>query len=519
MSVITPAASVLLSRGSGSREIYAILRSPGLKFFGGFWAFPGGKLNRVEAEFPDPIAMRRLAACRELFEETGILVARRPNGTFPTLDETFTRARAEILAERLPFDDFLRDQDLTISDRDFARIGEITTPAFAPIRFATTFFVAHLPPNQVPDVWPGELEQGEWIDVGEMHARWRRGERLLTPPSAMSLEHLGDEPVESAPTRLGPLFDRLAAGAEHPIYLAPCVRMLPCRTAALPPSTHTNAYLVGNGPRYLIDPGPEDADEQRRLFAILDEHAALGQRIDGVLLTHHHRDHVGAANACAERYRVPVFAHPQTAEHLRNRVRVDRFIGEGDRIDLGPSPADGGPWFLTTLHAPGHASGHVVFLDSCYRLLFVGDMISTATTMVIAPPDGDLAEYLRSLRRLRSVPARVLLCAHGNVSAQPEETIDAALDHRARRETQLLTALGDGVTSIPDLTQRLYRGLPEPLMRFASAQVHAGLLKLKNEGQADSNDQQWYLLPASRRAETSTATSNVQKPEEPHHGK
>jgi hydroxyacylglutathione hydrolase len=127
-------------------------------------------------------------------------------------------------------------------------------------------------------------------------------------------------------------------------------------------------------------------------------------------------------------------------------------------------------------------------------LLFAGDMLSTVTSMVIAPPDGDLAVYLQSLQELRKLPARMLLPAHGNVSALPAQVIDAALEHRAKRERQLLDALGEGPAAIDDLTQRLYRGTPETLMRFARAQMLAGLLKLHGEGKARPlAEDRWHL--------------------------
>jgi ribonuclease/clavin/mitogillin len=393
-----------------------------------------------------------------------------------------------LIAEELAFANFLSEHGLTVRAEDFALIGEITTPEFAPARFATTFFVAHLPTGQGTDVWPGELERGEWVDVQELLARWRRGD-LLTPPSVMTLQAFGHRPVDDAPEALGPILRRLADGAMHPIYFAPCVQMIPLKTVALPPSTHTNAYFVGNGPRYLIDPGASDADEQARLFQVLDEE----QPLSAILLTHHHPDHVGAAAICRERYGVPIWAHPRTAQLLEGRVHVDRMLDDTP-LSLGPHPADGGPWHLCPLHTPGHASGHLAFFDPFYGLLFAGDMISTATSIVIAPPDGDLAVYLQSLQELRKLPARLLLPAHGNVSAQPTAVIDTALEHRAKRERQLVDALGEGPAAIDELTQRLYRGTPESLMRFARAQVLAGLLKLQGEGRALSlGGDRWQL--------------------------
>ena len=107
-------------------------------------------------------------------------------------------------------------------------------------------------------------------------------------------------------------------------------------------------------------------------------------------------------------------------------------------LSLGPHPANGGIWHLLPIHTPGHASGHLAFFDPFYGLLYAGDMISTVTSIVIGPPDGDLAFYLQSLHELRKLPARLLLPAHGNVSAQPAAVIDAAFEHRIKRERQLV---------------------------------------------------------------------------------
>ena len=161
---------------------------------------------------------------------------------------------------------------------------------------------------------------------------------------------------------------------------------------------------------------------------------------------------------------------------------------DGDRFHLGES------WDLEVLHTPGHAPGHLAFFERSHGLLFAGDMVSTQTSIVIAPPDGDLAVYLASLRRLRTLPARLLLPSHGNVSAQPQQVIDEALAHRAKREAQLLDALAAGPATIDALTPQLYRGVPEALWRFARAQLLAGLLKLEREGRVRPVDgERWEL--------------------------
>src|SRR5262249_30169004 len=158
----------------------------------------------------------------------------------------------ELAEDRLTFAQILDRLGASLSQADFALIGEVTTAAFAPIRFATTFFVAHLPLGQQPEVWHGELETGYWASAADALRRWTCGELLLSPPPVMTLEAIRDRPADEAPERLGPLLQSLASGAIHPIYFSPGVQMIPLHTLALPPSTHTNAYLVGPGPCYLL---------------------------------------------------------------------------------------------------------------------------------------------------------------------------------------------------------------------------------------------------------------------------
>ena len=481
MDRITPAASVLLTREPGSREIFLVKRGQNLRFFGGFWAFPGGKVAPEDGR----TYRKQSAAARELFEETGVLMARRADGSYLKSGTELDAFRRELLADKRSFSGILADLGLALCPDDFHLIGDVTTPAFAPLRFETTFFVAHLPPGQDPEIWPGELEDGRWASAADMLASWTRGECLLSPPTLMTLQAIAGRSAEEAPARLRSLLASLEAGKIHPIFFVPAVQMIPLRTMGLPPSTHTNAFLIGNGPTYLLDPGPSAPDEQARLFDLLDEHVRTGRRLTAIVLTHHHPDHIGAANACAERYHVLIWAHPWTAEKLKDRIAVSRTIRDDDHLDLGPCPDGSGTWHLEAVHTPGHAPGHLAFYESHYRLLFVADMISTVSSVVIAPPEGDLAIYMQSLQRLRSFDCRLLLPAHGNVTARVRKTIDDCIEHRAKREEQLLDALAAGPRTIDELAPELYKGLPDPLMRFAKLQIQAGLIKLEREGKAE----------------------------------
>jgi ribonuclease/clavin/mitogillin len=496
-SAVIEAASVLLARDPGSREVYLVRRADNLRFMGGFHAFPGGKVGPPDREMsqaqPD-LSAQAIAAIRELFEETGVLLARRTDGTFPPTTEETIRLRGELLADRLPFHALLEELNLQVRPQDLTTVGSLRTPEFSPVRFDTAFFVAVLPSGQQAEVWPGELESGTWLSADGCLQAWTRGEMLVSPPTVSLLEAVRERPVEELPEHVQPLLDALASGAIHPIWFSPAVRMIPLFSHGLPPSTHTNAYLVGTGPRYLLDPGPSDAAEQARLFDVLDEEVRDRGRLTAIVLTHHHPDHIGAVSACARRYGIPIFAHPVTTRLLAGKVAIDRELNDRDRLDLGLAPHGNGPWHLEAIFTPGHAPGHLAFHEPSYGLLFVGDMVSTLSSVVIGPPEGDLAVYLHSLRRLQTYPSRLLLPAHGGPTARVAVSLTECINHRTQREAELLQALQGGPRRVADLAVELYRGLPAKLMRFAELQIQAGLLKLQQEGKATATDQEWRLI-------------------------
>jgi glyoxylase-like metal-dependent hydrolase (beta-lactamase superfamily II) len=262
------------------------------------------------------------------------------------------------------------------------------------------------------------------------------------------------------------------------------VVLAPMKTRPLPPSTHTNAYLIGETEMTLVDPGSADPEELSGLFGLIEELAADGRRLTGVVVTHHHPDHVGGVSAVRTRYGVPVAAHPDSA------IEADRRLADGDRIALAPGPH--GDWSLRVLHTPGHARGHVCLYQERTHALFTGDhVIGAPGTVIIDPPEGDMGAYLASLERLLALGAETLFPGHGSPQGAAERRIRWLIQHRLEREAKVLAALSDAPEPLGALVERAYADTPKDLWSYAERSLLAHLLKLEAEGRAERAGDRW----------------------------
>jgi glyoxylase-like metal-dependent hydrolase (beta-lactamase superfamily II)/8-oxo-dGTP pyrophosphatase MutT (NUDIX family) len=505
------AAGVILRRAGSLRTVYLVERRAELAFFGGYWAFPGGVCDAADADVPIargerdaaedhvPIeggeggggiaaedARFLAAAARELFEETGVLCVR------PAMhadSDAIARLRAALQQGETTFGAALAQRGLAVDGARFAPVCRMITPPFSPIRYETLFFLVDAAPGDAPTVQASELAAGEFVDAAAALARWRAGEMLIVPPAILLMRMLaeaaGPDPRAEFLRAAHALTAQYARGKIHEVLFTPGVRKISLLTETRPPADHTNAYLVGERELYLVDPGAARAEEQARMFEAIDDVLASGSALRAIVLTHHHPDHVAAAPAAAARYRVPIWAHAETGRALAGRIAVARALEDGERIALGSAP-DGAPgWTLEVLHTPGHAPGHVALRESRYGAILAGDMVSTASTIVIDPHDGHLATYLRSLRRLRALPRGTIYPAHGPAKRDSHAVIDAYLEHRARRERKVIAALTPEFESADAILARAYDDVPEPALPLARLSLAAGLVKLCEEGLAE----------------------------------
>jgi len=259
--------------------------------------------------------------------------------------------------------------------------------------------------------------------------------------------------------------------------VGPGLDVLALRTPTLPPATATNTSFVGRERFWVVDPATPHADERARLLAALDAISSERDAAEGIVLTHHHRDHVGAAEWLREQRGLPIWATARTAELLGDGM-VDHLLAEGDTL-VG-SPAEDDTW--SVLETPGHASGHLVLWEPVRRLMVIGDMVAAVGTIVVDPPDGHMATYLEQLRRLRALEPTRVVPAHGPVIEDACGKLDFYVAHRLQREGKVLAAVeGDG-NPLMDITARAYTDVPKAIHALAARAALAHLVKLEEEG-------------------------------------
>jgi len=265
------------------------------------------------------------------------------------------------------------------------------------------------------------------------------------------------------------------------------------RTPTLPPATHTNSYALGGRDVVLVEPATPYDDEQREWIAWARSLASAGRRPLAILATHHHGDHVGGLDVFARELDLPVWAHSETAKRMS--ASVQRTLADGDDIVLeGPAAQK---WRV--LHTPGHAPGHVCLHEERASVVIVGDMVASVGTILIAPDDGDMREYLAQLARLAELSARLALPAHGAAIDDPSALFRDYIAHRLARESKILAALakhGAAGATPEAIVADAYDDVPATVHPVALLSVRSHLAKLVDDGRVLARDESRYIAGA-----------------------
>ncbi|MGD2113744.1 MAG: MBL fold metallo-hydrolase [Acidobacteriota bacterium] len=509
-------------RTDGELEVFWMRRDPAMRFMGGWHAFPGGTVSRHDEALeeagwidgrpaglesdrvsgampealtaglgalpPDAVDGLVAATLRELFEETGILPLSEGSRAFPA--ERLSGARAAVEGKETAFGELLAgsggEDGIRLDASRLVFAGRWLTPAFAPVRFDNRFFLLEHRPGDGEPIAGGEAIEAGWVRPADALDAWRGGRITAAPPIVHVLKTLASRAGNAGPEAV---LERLREpsevnlGPHRAIELRPGVLLFPLPTPTLPPAAHTNCYVLGTHEAVLVDPGTPWEEEIDRLAAALDElPARLGRRIGAIWLTHHHPDHVGAVARLRDRLGVPVAAHRLTAERLRGRgIAVDRELADGERIELA-GPEGEAPVRVRTLHTPGHASGHLCFLEERLGSLLAGDTVSAVSTIVVDPPEGDMDAYIRSLERLIEEEPKMLFPGHGPAILAVESTLRELIDHRLWRERKILDAWRAGLRNPDEMLPEVYDDAPRQAWPLAARQILAHLRRLQRAG-------------------------------------
>ena len=263
--------------------------------------------------------------------------------------------------------------------------------------------------------------------------------------------------------------------------LAPGLRRLTAPNPGMMTGPGTNSYILGERELIAVDPGPDIAEHVAALAEL------AGSRLAWILCTHTHRDHSPAAAELARRTGARIAGRPAPDDERHDDTFApDRVLQDGEVIAV-----DG--ISLRAVHTPGHASNHLCFLWEERRLLFTGDHIMQGSTVVISPPDGDMAVYLASLERLLHLDIARLAPGHGRLIDAPYDEVRRLVAHRLKREAKVLEAVSAAGGTLAELVARAYDDAPVKLHAVAQRSLHAHLIKLRDEGRVAEEGGRWRI--------------------------
>ena len=246
----------------------------------------------------------------------------------------------------------------------------------------------------------------------------------------------------------------------------------------------TNTYILGTNELAIIDPGPAVQSHFDAIMSSLN----INQSITHILITHSHIDHSPLAKQLSERTSAPILAFGESSSGKSTIMTNLKNLDGGEGIDYDFKPdvtlndnqiLKNKEWCIKSLHTPGHMGNHLCFSWEGESILFSGDLVMGWATSMVSPPDGDLTDFMNSIKslQLRS-PDKLFFPGHGAPIENPSLRLQELYEHRKKREGEILSALETGLATISEITESVYADLDKRLITAAKRNVLAHLIDL-----------------------------------------
>jgi len=269
------------------------------------------------------------------------------------------------------------------------------------------------------------------------------------------------------------------------IEISPLIKRIVAPNPGMMTGPGTNTYLIGTKELAVIDPGPPI---DTHIDAVVDAANNFGGKIQWIICTHTHRDHSPAAEPLRQKTGAQVIGQPPPPGITQDKTfNPDQIWQHHDQLKTDR-------FTLKAIYTPGHASNHLCIYLEEEQLLFTGDHMMEGSTVVIAPPDGNMADYINSLELLKQYTIKHLAPAHGDILRNPEKTINGTIRHRLRREKKALQRLAQlQPCDIKTLVTSVYDDVPAFLHSVAELSLLAHLYKLEQEKRVKRDQGLWRL--------------------------
>jgi len=429
-------------------SVFFIKRQNYLPVFPGYYATPGGKVDKTDSneELPGEVWPKSV----------------RPQILHALVREVQEELNYDLMAA-IESGEVLRIDD----------IGIAITPEFNPYRFKNYYFKITLTHEKDFDLDPNEAEFGEWNTPMGLHEKYKSGHVLAVPPAITLLKTFSNNPHHDKPIDMSlPHDPETEVPMIESIY---GVRQFLPLSNTFPPANRTNSFIIGDERKLLIDPSPKDEAELKKFLKSV---AKIG--FDSIFLTHHHPDHYEYAAQIARDFKTGIELSADTFARIKKQSGDNYFEGiaitirkEGDVV----TTSLGSP--VKVYEVPGHDEGQLALAPESMNWFLAGDLIQTVGTVVIQAPEGDMKKYFATLERIISLKPKNIIPSHGIIIGGTHK-LEETLKHRRLREEQVFHFAIQKKT-IEEMLAAIYPGLEENLLPYAQRQIEAHLKKLKEE--------------------------------------